>query len=65
MMRCRRCCAQRGTFIRWLLWMFIKKGRGLLLCLLGLRRLAGLFEKLAEFFGRNRLQNSDLRWVLA
>lgn len=45
--------------------MIIKKGRGLLLCLLGLRRLAGLFEKLAEFFGRNRLQNSDLRWVLA
>ena len=54
-----------GYNIRWLLRMIVKKGLGLLLCLLQVSGLAGLFEKLAEIFGRNRLQNSDQRWVLA
>jgi hypothetical protein len=27
--------------------------------------LTGLFEKLAEIIGRNRLQNSDQRWAMA
>jgi hypothetical protein len=45
--------------------MIVKKGLGLLLCLLQASGLAGLFEKLAEIFGRNRMQNSDQRWVLA
>jgi len=27
--------------------------------------LAGMLEKLAEIFGRNRLQNLDQRWVMA
>jgi hypothetical protein len=26
--------------------------------------LTGLFAKLADIFGRNRLQNSDQRWAL-
>jgi hypothetical protein len=50
--------------IRRLLRMIIEKGLGLLLCLLQASGLAGLFEKLAEIFGRNRMQNSDQRWVL-
>jgi IS5 family transposase len=54
-----------GYNIRWLLRMIVKKGLGLLLCLLQARGLTGMFEKLAEIFGRNRLQNSDQRWVLA
>jgi transposase, IS5 family len=45
--------------------MIAKKGLGLLLCLLQASGLAGLFEKLAEIIGPNRLQNSDQRWVLA
>jgi hypothetical protein len=44
--------------------MIVKKGLGLLLCLLQVSGLAGLFEKLAEIIGSNRLQNSDQRWVL-
>jgi hypothetical protein len=44
--------------------MIVKKGLGLLLCLLQACGFAGMFEKLAEIFGRNRLQNSDQRWVL-
>jgi hypothetical protein len=35
------------------------------LCLLQSSGLTGLFAKLAEIFGRNRLQNSGQRWVLA
>jgi hypothetical protein len=54
-----------GYNIRWLLRMIVKKGLGLLLCLLQACGLAGLFEKLAEFFGLNRSQNSDQRWALA
>lgn len=45
--------------------MIVKKGLGLLLCLLQASGLTGLFEKLAEIFGRNRLQNSDQRWAMA
>jgi hypothetical protein len=45
--------------------MIVKKGLGLLLCLLQTSGLAGLFEKLAEIFGLNRPQNSDQRWALA
>jgi hypothetical protein len=51
--------------IRWLLRMIAWKGLGLLLCLLQASGLAGLFEKLVENIGLNRLQNSDQRWVLA
>ena len=54
-----------GYNIRWLLGMIVKKGLGLLLGLLQASGLAGLFEKLAEIFGLNRLQNSDQRWALA
>jgi IS5 family transposase len=54
-----------GYNISWLLRMIVKKGLGLLICLLQASGLAGLFEKLAEIFGRNRMQNSDQRWVLA
>jgi len=42
-----------------------KKGLGLLLCLLQASGLTGLFAKLAEIFGLNRLQSSDQRWALA
>jgi transposase, IS5 family len=42
--------------IRWLLRMIVKKGRGLLLCLLQASGLAGLLEKLAEILARNRPQ---------
>lgn len=45
--------------------MIVKKGLGLLLCLLQVSGLTGLFAKLAEIFGLNRLQNSDQRWALA
>jgi hypothetical protein len=45
--------------------MIVKKGLGLLLCLLQACGLAGMFKKLVEILGRNRLQNSDRRWVLA
>ena len=54
-----------GYNIRWLLRMIVKKGLGLLLCLLQAWGFAGMFEKLAEIFARNRLQNSDQHWVLA
>jgi IS5 family transposase len=54
-----------GYNIRWLLRMIVKKGLGLLLCLLQVNGLAGLFAELAEIFGLNRLQNSDQRWALA
>jgi IS5 family transposase len=50
-----------GYNIRWLLRMIVKKGLGLLLCLLQVSGLTGLFEKLAEIFGLNRLQDSDQR----
>jgi IS5 family transposase len=53
-----------GYNIRWLLRMILKKGLGLLLCQLQASGLVGWFEKLTEFFGRNRLQKSDQRWVL-
>jgi hypothetical protein len=45
--------------------MIVKKGLGLLLCLLQASGLAGMLEKLAEILARNRPQNSDQRWVLA
>ncbi len=54
-----------GYNIRWLLRMIGKKGLGLLLCLLQASGLTGLFAKLAEIFGLNRLQSSDQRWALA
>ena len=53
-----------GYNIRWLLRMIVKKGLCLLLCLLQVSGLAGLFAKLAEDFGLNRLQCSDQRWAL-
>ena len=53
-----------GYNIRWLLRMIARKGLCLLLRLLQTSGLAGLLEKLAEFFGINRLQNSDQRWAL-
>jgi hypothetical protein len=40
--------------IPWLLQVIIKKGLGLLLCLFPVKGLAGMLEKLAEFFGCNR-----------
>jgi len=54
-----------GYNIRWLLRMIVKKGLSLLLCLLQASGLVGWFEKLTEFFGRNRVKKSDQRWVLA
>ena len=54
-----------GYNIRWLLRMIVKKGLGLLLCLLQARGFAGLIEKLAEIFGLNRPQNSEQCWALA
>jgi IS5 family transposase len=54
-----------GYNIRWLLRMIVKKGLGFLLRLLQVRGLTGLFAILAEIFGRDRLQNSDQRFVLA
>jgi hypothetical protein len=39
------------------LWPFVVSVAGM--------RLAGLLEKLAEIFGRNRMQNSDQSWMLA
>ncbi len=54
-----------GYNICWLLRMIVKKGLGLLLCLLQASGLAGVFKKLAEFFKRNQLLNSDQFWVLA
>jgi IS5 family transposase len=54
-----------GYNIRWLLRLIVKKGLGLLLCLLQASGLAGMLEKLTEIFGCDRLQNSDQRWVLA
>ena len=53
-----------GYNIRWLLRMIVKKGLGLLLCLLQVSGLVGLFEKLTAIFDRNRLQNSGQRWAL-
>ncbi|MGV0959947.1 MAG: hypothetical protein ACOYB1_08925 [Limnohabitans sp.] len=50
---------------RWLLRMIVKKGLGLLLCLLQANGLTGMFEILAEIIDHKRLQNSDQRWVLA
>ena len=54
-----------GYNIRWLLRMIAKKGLGLLLCLLQAGGLVALMAKLAGITGRNRLQNSGQRWVLA
>ena len=51
--------------IRGLLRMIVKKGLGLLLCLSEVSGLAGLFKKLVEIIGLNRVQGSDLRLVLA
>jgi hypothetical protein len=45
--------------------MIVKKGLGLLLCLLQVSGLTVLFAKLVEIFGLNRLQNSVQRWALA
>ncbi len=53
-----------GYNIRWLMRMIIKKGLGLLLCLLQVRGLMGLFETLAEIFDINRLQKLDQSWAL-
>jgi hypothetical protein len=41
--------------------MIVKKGVGLLSCLLQASGLADLLMKLIEIIGRNRLQNSDQR----
>jgi len=54
-----------GYNIRWLLRMIVKKGLGLLLSLVKVSGLAGIFQKLSEIFGRNRMQHSDQHWVLA
>ena len=54
-----------GYNIRWLLRMIVKKDLGLLLRLLQASGLAGMFEKLAEIFGRNRIQNSNQPWAAA
>lgn len=53
-----------GCNIRWLLRMIVKKGLGPFVCLLQASGLDGLFEKLTEILGINRLQNSDQCWVL-
>jgi hypothetical protein len=50
-----------GYNLRWPLRTIIKKGLGLLLYLLQTSGLTGLFEKLAEILGLNRLQDSDQR----
>jgi hypothetical protein len=44
--------------------MIVKKGQGLLVCLLQARSLAGFLVPLAGILGRNRVQNSDRRWML-
>jgi hypothetical protein len=44
--------------------MIVKKGLGLLLCLLQASSLAGFLVTLAGILCRNRLQNSDRRWML-
>jgi hypothetical protein len=44
--------------------MIVKKGQGLLVCLLQACSLAGFLVTLAEILCRNRLQNSDGRWML-
>ena len=54
-----------GYNIRWLLRMIIRKGLGLLVCLLQVIGLTGLHEKLAGNISLKRLQNSDQRWALA
>jgi len=54
-----------GYNIRWLLRMIIKKGLGLLLCLLKASGLAGMLGKLDEIFNDNRLQNSNPSWAPA
>jgi hypothetical protein len=41
------------------------KDMGLLLCLVKVSGLTDFFGKLADIFGRNRLQNSDQRGALA
>lgn len=56
---------EAGYNIRCLLRMIVKKGQGLLLCLLQVSGLTGLFAKLAEIFGLKRLQTSDQRWAMA
>lgn len=54
-----------GYNIRWLLRMIVKKGLGLLLCLLQAAGLAALMEKLFEIIGNNPSQNSNQRWAQA
>jgi IS5 family transposase len=54
-----------GYNMRWLLRMIVKKGLGLLLCLLPAAGLVALLGKLAEFIDRNRLQNLGQRSVMA
>jgi IS5 family transposase len=55
---------EAGYNISWLLRMIVKRGLGLLMCLFLAYGLAGIFKKLAEFFGSNQLQNSYQRWAL-
>lgn len=54
-----------GYNIRWLLRMIVKKGLGLLLCLLQATGLTSVIAKLAEIIGGNQSQNSNQRWALA
>lgn len=54
-----------GYNIRWLVRMIVNKGQGLLLCLLQATGLAALIASLAGIIGRNRMQDSGQRWVLA
>ena len=54
-----------GYNIRWLLRMIVKKGLGLLLCLLQATCLASAIVKLAGIIGGKRLQNTDKRCALA
>ena len=54
-----------GYNILWLLRMIARKGLDLLLRLLQASGLNGLFEKLAEIIGLNRVQYLDQRWALA
>ncbi len=54
-----------GYNIGWLLRMIVKKGLSHLLSLLQVSGLTGLFEKLVEIFGLNRLQTqiNTRRWL--
>jgi IS5 family transposase len=54
-----------GYNIRWLLRMIVKKGLGLLLCLLQATGLAALMNKLTEMISQNRREISSQHWALA